>query len=268
MCDSFAMAFVGGCVVGACKPGQWKVCADARADLGSTGPRHRGAVRRCAQHQPCMTVINGRDFGDKTLAPVGNFVLIELEKRKNVSSGGIVLSGAVKTKRRTGHVLAADDGSKFALSGTPMPMDFKIGDRVIFSSLGDYRGTQVKIDGKDCIILSASDILGTAPDEEAGLTDVNNLQPAADKLVVFVDKLSESTVGGILLSSNVKRTSRTGVVVNVGPGKLLEDGSREPIGVQVGDRIMWQEYAGNEVDTGKAGDKYFVIRGGDVLATF
>lgn len=90
------------------------------------------------------------------------------------------------------------------------------------------------------------------------------LQPLADRLVVKPIEREEMTKGGIILPDTAKEKPQDGEVLAVGPGRLSEDGKRIPMGVAVGDRVVYAKYGGTEI---KIDDEELVIlRESDVLA--
>ena len=90
------------------------------------------------------------------------------------------------------------------------------------------------------------------------------LQPLADRLVVKPIEREEMTKGGIILPDTAKEKPQDGEVLAVGPGRLSDDGKRIPMGVAVGDRVVYAKYGGTEI---KIDDEELVIlRESDVLA--
>ncbi len=88
--------------------------------------------------------------------------------------------------------------------------------------------------------------------------------PLNDHLVVKA-VTEQKTVGGIILPETAdKEKPEKGEVVAVGPGKLLENGTRAPLSVKVGDVVVFKKYSPDEVKVGK--EEYLVIREDDVLA--
>ncbi|MGC8833553.1 MAG: co-chaperone GroES [Armatimonadota bacterium] len=73
------------------------------------------------------------------------------------------------------------------------------------------------------------------------------IKPLADKVVVKPAELEETTSGGIVLPDTAKQKPQTGTVVAVGPGRVLDDGTRKPPEVKVGDVVIYAKYGGNEV---------------------
>ena len=90
------------------------------------------------------------------------------------------------------------------------------------------------------------------------------LEPLADRLVVKPIEREEMTKGGIILPDTAKEKPQDGEVLAVGPGRLSDDGKRIPMGVAVGDRVVYAKYGGTEI---KIDDEELVIlRESDVLA--
>lgn len=91
-----------------------------------------------------------------------------------------------------------------------------------------------------------------------------NLQPLADRVVVKALAQEEKTKSGIVLPDTAKEKPQEGEVLAVGPGKVAENGSRIPMEVKVGDKVIYSKYAGTEVKVD--GVEYLVLRESDVLA--
>jgi chaperonin GroES len=91
-----------------------------------------------------------------------------------------------------------------------------------------------------------------------------NLQPLGDRVVLEREESEEVTAGGIVLPDTAKDKPARGVVVALGDGRLLKDGSRAAFQVNVGDRVVFSSYAGDEF---KLGDrKLLLMREEDILA--
>jgi len=73
------------------------------------------------------------------------------------------------------------------------------------------------------------------------------LRPLGDKVVVEVLESEEKSSGGILLPDTAQKKPQEGVVVAVGPGKLLDNGQRAEMSVKVKDRVIFSKYGGTEV---------------------
>lgn len=90
------------------------------------------------------------------------------------------------------------------------------------------------------------------------------LQPLGDRVVVEREEAEETTAGGIVLPDTAKNKSARGTVISVGDGKLLDDGTRSPLQVKVGDRVWFSSYAGDEFKV--ADQELLLMREEDILA--
>jgi chaperonin GroES len=90
------------------------------------------------------------------------------------------------------------------------------------------------------------------------------LQPLGDRIVVQREESEGVTEGGIFLPDSAKDKPTRGTVVSVGDGKLLDDGSRGEMQVQVGDRVLFTSYAGENIEIGDA--EYVLMSESEVLA--
>ncbi len=88
--------------------------------------------------------------------PLGDRVVIEATKREEKTTGGIYLPDSAKEKPMEGTVVSVGKGARDT-QGNLIPMELKAGDRVIF---GKWAGTEVKIDGKELLIMKESDVMG------------------------------------------------------------------------------------------------------------
>jgi chaperonin GroES len=90
------------------------------------------------------------------------------------------------------------------------------------------------------------------------------LKPLGDRLVVKPSAREEMTKSGIVLPDTVKERPQEGTILAVGPGRTLDDGSREPIEVAVGQKILFQKYAGTEFKLDE--EELLILSQKDVLA--
>ncbi|KIX90509.1 molecular chaperone GroES [Staphylococcus microti] len=90
------------------------------------------------------------------------------------------------------------------------------------------------------------------------------LKPLGSRIVIEKKEQEQTTKSGIVLTDSAKESSNEGEVVAVGPGRLLDNGQRVAPEVQVGDRVVFQQYAGTEVKRNDT--KYLVLDAEDVLA--
>ena len=90
------------------------------------------------------------------------------------------------------------------------------------------------------------------------------LQPLGDRVVVRREEGESRTAGGIVLPDAAKEKPTRGVIEAVGNGKLLDDGSRGKLQVQVGDRVLFTTWAGETFKV--SDDELLLMREEDILA--
>ena len=88
--------------------------------------------------------------------PLHDRVVVERVAEDTKSAGGIIIPDTATEKPSEGKVVAVGPGAR-GEDGTVVALDVKKGDRVLF---GKWGGTEVKIDGKDLLIMKESDIMG------------------------------------------------------------------------------------------------------------
>lgn len=95
-------------------------------------------------------------------------------------------------------------------------------------------------------------------------TAKTRIQPLQDRILVKRLEAEEEQIGGIIIPDSAKEKPQEGEVVAVGPGKVTDDGKRQALEVDEGDRILFAKYAGTEVKS--EGEEYLIMREDDVLA--
>jgi len=90
------------------------------------------------------------------------------------------------------------------------------------------------------------------------------VKPLADRVVVKPLEEAEQKRGGIIIPDTAKEKPQQGEVVAVGPGAVADDGSRKPMEVKKGDKVLYGKYSGTEVNID--GDEYLILRESDILA--
>ncbi|GMQ99927.1 MAG: co-chaperone GroES [Zetaproteobacteria bacterium] len=88
--------------------------------------------------------------------PLHDRVIVRRLDEEEKSTGGIIIPDTAKEKPIQGEVVAAGKG-KILENGDVRPLDVKAGDKVIFSK---YAGTEIKLDGKELLMMREDDILG------------------------------------------------------------------------------------------------------------
>src|SRR5947199_2268596 len=90
-----------------------------------------------------------------------------------------------------------------------------------------------------------------------------NIRPLYDRIVVKRIEEQETTRNGIVIPDSAKEKPQEGEVMAIGKGKRLDDGKMVAVDVQVGDRILFGKYSGNEIKLD--GTEYIIMREDDVL---
>ena len=90
------------------------------------------------------------------LKPLHDRVLVERVSTEDKTKGGIIIPDTAQEKPMEGKVLAVGGGARNE-NGQVVALDVKKGDRILF---GKWSGTEVKIDGKELLIMKESDIMG------------------------------------------------------------------------------------------------------------
>ena len=90
--------------------------------------------------------------------------------------------------------------------------------------------------------------------------------PLGDKVVVKRQEAESKTSGGIVLPDSAKSKPQRGEVIAIGDGHVKSDGTKLPLTVKEGDRVIFSSYAGDEIKIGD--EEYLLLREGDILATY
>jgi chaperonin GroES len=93
---------------------------------------------------------------------------------------------------------------------------------------------------------------------------VSTVKPLGDRVFVKVSDSDERTAGGILLPDTAQEKPQVGEVVQVGPGKRNDDGTRQTPEVSVGDKVLYSKYAGTDIKLG--GSDFVLLSEKDILA--
>ena len=90
--------------------------------------------------------------------------------------------------------------------------------------------------------------------------------PLGDKVVLKRQEAADITEGGIVLPESAKDKPQRGEVVAIGDGHVKNDGTKLPLTVKEGDRVIFSSYAGDDIKIGD--EEYLLLRESDILATF
>ena len=90
------------------------------------------------------------------IRPLHDRVIVKRLEAESKSAGGIVIPDTAGEKPDQGEVVAVGPGKKNE-EGKILPMDVKVGDRILF---GKYSGSEIKVEGEECLILREDEVLG------------------------------------------------------------------------------------------------------------
>jgi len=90
------------------------------------------------------------------IRPLHDYVIIKRVEEQETVRGGIIIPDSAKEKQQEGEVMAVGVGKRLE-NGTLIPIEVKIGDRVLF---GKYSGSEIKLEGEELLMVHESEILG------------------------------------------------------------------------------------------------------------
>lgn len=89
------------------------------------------------------------------------------------------------------------------------------------------------------------------------------IRPLHDRVIVQRLEEEEKTKGGIIIPDTAKEKPQEGKVIAVGPGKILENGTKIKLDVKVGDKVLFGKYSGSEIKI--EGEEFLMMREEDIL---
>lgn len=92
------------------------------------------------------------------------------------------------------------------------------------------------------------------------------IRPLHDRIIVKRLDEQEQMRGGIIIPDTAKEKPQQGEVIAVGEGKFRDDGTRQPLDVKAGDRVLFGKYSGSEVKLDE--EEYLIMREDEVLGVF
>ncbi len=90
-----------------------------------------------------------------------------------------------------------------------------------------------------------------------------NIRPLHDRVVVRRLEEEAKSAGGIVLPDSAKEKPVQGEILAVGPGKVTDAGENRPLDVNVGDKVIFGQYAGNSVKIG--GEEYLIMSENEIF---
>ena len=92
----------------------------------------------------------------------------------------------------------------------------------------------------------------------------NKLRPLGDRVVIQPSAREEMTKSGIVIPDTAKEKPQEGTILAAGPGRVLDDGKREAMDVNAGDKVLYAKYAGTEFKI--EGEDLLIVSQKDILA--
>jgi len=90
-----------------------------------------------------------------------------------------------------------------------------------------------------------------------------NVKPLGDRVIVKSLEEKETKKGGIIIPDTAKEKPQEGEIIAVGPGKVAEDGSKVPMEVSVGDKVLFGKYSGTEIKIDS--QEYLIMHQDDIF---
>ena len=90
------------------------------------------------------------------LQPLDERIVVQASEAEEMTASGLVIPDTAKEKPQQGEVLAVGPGRRSEQTGEIIPLDVKVGDKVVYSK---YGGTEITVDGSDVLILNGRDVL-------------------------------------------------------------------------------------------------------------
>jgi chaperonin GroES len=118
-------------------------------------------------------------------------------------------------------------------------------------------------------VKKAADRKASAParapkaEAKAGGTGMANVRPLRDRVLVKRIEETEQKVGGIIIPDSAKEKPQQAEVVAVGSGRLLENGTRVPLAVKAGDKVLVGKWSGTDVRID--GNDYLILKEDEIL---
>jgi chaperonin GroES len=92
------------------------------------------------------------------------------------------------------------------------------------------------------------------------------IRPLQDRIIVKRLDEQEQMRGGIIIPDTAREKPQQGEVIAAGEGKFRDDGTRQPLDVKAGDRVLFGKYSGSEVKLD--GEEYLIMREDEILGVF
>lgn len=88
-------------------------------------------------------------------------------------------------------------------------------------------------------------------------------KPLRDRVLIKYSPEEEKTAGGLYIPEAAKEKPQKGTVIEAGPGRITDNGKRQPMEVKVGDTVLFEKYSGSKIKIDE--EEYLIIREEDIL---
>jgi chaperonin GroES len=195
------------------------------------------------------------------VTPLGNFCLVRTKDTLTATEGGILLPDQAKERPTEGIVLAAGPGKIHPDTGVRITNPVKEGDSVLY---GKFSGQPIVYNEEQCQMIRDDDVMLYY--DGVSMT-LDNIVPCRDYVLVELAEESLETSSGIAIAATVTKEDLPceGIVAKVGEGRMASTGELTKPPVQVGEKVKFKDYAGNDVVI--AGKPYSLVRMVDILCS-
>jgi chaperonin GroES len=91
-----------------------------------------------------------------------------------------------------------------------------------------------------------------------------NIKPLHDRVIIRrIEDSTDKTAGGLFIPDTAKEKPQEGEVIAAGDGKYKEDGTRQPLDVKAGDRVLFGKYSGSEIKLDN--EEFIIMREDEIL---
>lgn len=227
----------------------------------SNSDNRKANTQTNTQLRDLATTLDGQEIRGP-ITPLGNFVLVKVKDTLQATAGGILLPDQAKERPTEGMVMEAGPGKIHPHTGIRIHNPVKPGVSVLY---GKFDGKPIEYKGEECQMIRDDDVLLYY----TGVTmSLENVTPCRDYVLIELpDEEDQVTSSGVVISGMVTKNDEPceGIVIKVGEGRLNSSGKFSPSPVNVGDRVKFKDYAGNDVRI--EGKEYVLVRMIEILAT-
>jgi len=195
------------------------------------------------------------------ITPLGNFVLVRTKDALSATAGGILLPDQSKERPTEGEVMAAGPGKLHPYTGVRIHNPLKTGFSVLY---GKFTGTDIIYNEEPMTMIRDDDVMLYY--EGVQMTR-DNVVPCRDFVLVELSESAMETKSGIVVAASVTKDDLPceGNVFKVGEGRMCSTGEFTPSPVQIGEKVKFKDYAGNDVKID--GKEYSLVRMVELLCS-